>query len=84
MSASEHQKKMAVRSKWWPLPSHARLPIRKSKFSFPRVATMTMFYCSSLDSEPPVETVWHKSWNVPFSKRIADQAQWHSIVEKLG
>lgn len=45
---------------------------------------MTMFYCSSLDSEPPVGTVWHKSWNVPFSKRIADQAQWHSIVEKLG
>jgi hypothetical protein len=57
--------------------------MRKSKFSLPKVATMTVLYCS-VDSEPPSETVWQKSWHVPLSKRIADQAEWHSIVEKLG
>jgi hypothetical protein len=42
-----------------------------------------MLYCS-LDIEPGPETVWLKPWDVPLSKRIADEVEWYSIVEKLG
>ncbi len=79
----KHQLQMSVRSKWWPLPSHAPLPIRKSKFSFPKVATVKMLFCST-DGNPPSETVWLRPWQVPLSKRISDQVEWHSIIEKLG
>jgi len=74
---------MSNRSKWWPLPSHAPLPIRKSTYSFPKVATLKMLYCN-IDGEPASDTVWLKPWHVPLSKRISDQAEWHSIIEKLG
>ena|SRR5450755_227811 len=79
--ASKHHLKMPVRSKWWPLHSHVPLPIRKSKFSFPKVATVNMLYCS-LDSEPTSETVWLRPWHVPLSERIANQVEWHSIIAR--
>jgi len=75
--------RMAVRSKWWPLPSHSPLPIRKSKFSLPTVVTVKMLYCAP-ESEPTPDTVWRKRWQVPLSERIADRVQWHSILDNLG
>jgi hypothetical protein len=80
---SKRQLNMSVRSKWWPLPSHAPTPIPKSKFSFPKVATVKMLYRGS-DGKPTSETVWLKPWRVPVSERIADQVEWHSIIGKLG
>jgi hypothetical protein len=74
---------MSVRSRWWPLPSHAPLPIRKSKFSLPNVATVKMLY-RSCDTEPTSETVWLRPWDVPLSERIADQVEWPSIIGELG
>ena len=79
----EHQIKVSIRSKWWPLPSHPPLPVRKSKFSFPKVAMVKMLYCN-VDSEQNSETIWLKPWNVPLSERIANPGEWYSIIEKLG
>ena len=72
---------MAVRKKWWPLPSHA--PIHTSNFSFPEVATVKMIFANA-DSQPTSETVWIKPWNVTLSERIASRDKWHSIIEKFG
>src|SRR3954464_4542510 len=58
----KHQLEMSARSKWWPLPSHTPLPIRKSKFSFPQVATVKLLY-SNMGAEPALETVWLRSWH---------------------
>jgi len=78
----KHRMKVSSRSKWWPLPSHARQPSRTSKFSFPKIASTTMLYCS-VDREPTSETVWLKPWQVALSERIASRGKWASIVAKL-
>lgn len=76
-----HPMRVLVRSKWWPLPSHA--PIHKSKFFFPKVATVKMLY-STIERQPTSDMVWLKPWDVPLSERIANRSEWHSIIEKLG
>lgn len=79
-----HQIYVSIRSKWWPLPSHAApLPFYKSKFSIPKVATLTMLF-SETENGPGENTVGQMHWQVPLSDRIADQSKWKSIIEELG
>jgi hypothetical protein len=71
-----------VRSKWWPLPSHAPLEVPKSKFCFPKVTTVKMLYRSS-DSLSTSLIEWQRPWRVPLTQRIANCSEWQSIMETL-
>jgi hypothetical protein len=57
-------------NKWWPLPSHDPVPELRSKFSFLKMGTVVVSFCSASDAKPDEETVWLESWDVPLSERL--------------
>ena len=58
-------------NKWWPLPSHEPVPEARSKFSFLKIATVTVSFCSAgSTTQPDHKTVWPESWDVPLSDRL--------------
>jgi len=75
-----HQKEVQAPSKWWPLPTHQT--VHRSRFSFPKLATLKMLYCSN-NSQPSSKTIWVQTLNIPLSERMTDRGEWDSIIQGL-